>query len=184
MSENLQTNKVVVRYPLKRQYVEERKKYGWKLQNEMLLNRFGNPLPIGERVSQEDLEEKCSYELIFTRDIEPEIADKLDKIHDELSTLKILNNKFGGGRVTAMVFLSIGILVLAIAAAALSEGAKTDPAFVPPFNASWTLLVLAFLGLGAIIFTGVLQVIKNIAKNVETKAKIETLEAEREELLK
>ncbi len=154
MSENLQTNKVVVRYPLKRQYVEERKKYGWKLQNEMLLNRFGNPLPIGERVSQEDLEEKCSYELIFTRDIEPEIADKLDKIHDELSTLKILNNKFGGGRVTAMVFLSIGILVLAL------------------------------LGLGAIIFTGVLQVIKNIAKNVETKARIETLKAEREELLK
>jgi hypothetical protein len=82
-----------------------------------------------------------------------------------------------------MVFLSIGILIFSLATGILGEGSKTDPAYLPSFNASLIILIIAILGLSAIIFTGVLQVKKNINKNVNTKARIEELETERDALL-
>lgn len=181
MEKYVESRKIVCKYPLEKAITDEYHKFGWNPTKKTLLNRFGNPLPIGERVSQSDLEEKCSYEIIFTRETDYETASKLDKLQEQYHQIEIKPTHFGGRRVTGMVFISIGRLFMF----ALSIGFfptslnETFPAYI----STTIFFLLLSLGLHILIVTGIFQCINNGKKNEEKIRQQNDLEKSAKKLL-
>ena len=73
------------RYGSEDKVVKDYACFGWTIASKTLLNRFGNPLPVDARVSEDDKREKCSWELTFKRFVSPEKAQKLYLL--EMSTI-------------------------------------------------------------------------------------------------
>ncbi|MBR0439757.1 MAG: hypothetical protein IJK27_03290 [Bacilli bacterium] len=171
MEKQVQTKTVVCRYGTEMEYLKLLKKFGWELSSKRLLNRFGNTLPPNEKLTESELIEKCSYELTVSRIIDPELGLKLNSIENEYESLILRPNHFGGGRVTAMVFLSIAILALSIVSGVMfSEGDSSVGSTLLIFD------LLAIGGLIAIIVTGAFIVAMDCKEN-------ESLEKEKKRLL-
>ena len=75
-----ETRKEICKYALLETVVQEYALFGWTLSQKILLNRFGSPLPYGETLSENDLREKCSYELSFSRTVESKKVPTLNKL--------------------------------------------------------------------------------------------------------
>ena len=154
MEKQIESKIVTCRYGTEKEYLDDLKQFGWTLASKRILNRFGNPLPANERVSESDLREKCSYELTLNRYSDPETSMKLNALENEYNNQVLKQACFSGGRVTGMVFLSLAILILSIVSGSfLSTDASNSAAIA--------LLVLDFLAIGgliAIILTGAFSV--------------------------
>ena len=176
MSKIIETRKARCRYGREAQFIKDFELFGWSLSSKQILNRFGNPLPLDERVSEDDLREKCFYELTFTREEEKEIADKLNSLQIEYSSEERLQTCFTGKRVTACVFITLAVLLFGILAGAFYGDWAS-------FYVFFTACLIALGGFAAVIATGILQVVKNGKKNDANFARRKQIEREVEKLL-
>lgn len=159
-----ETRDITVKYGREDQYIHNFSSFGWRCVSKKLLNRFGNPLPLGEKVSEDDLREKCSYQLTFKREVDESVVAELDALQAQYEDEQLLDTSFGKGRITGSVFLTIGFIscIAAIATGHLTTGAL----MVMIFFASFT-----FLGNAAIIATGIVRVVNANKKNAKIRDK-------------
>lgn len=107
MAKILQTKTERVRYGQEEKYIEDFEKFGWNLKQKQLLNRFGNPLPLGEYVSEDDKREKCFYDLSLERVVDEKVSKELISLETEYHSIKLEDASFGGGRVVGAIWLSL-----------------------------------------------------------------------------
>ena len=167
MENILETKTIRCRYGAETQVVNDYSSFGWRLVNKILLNRFGNPLPIDAQISESDKREKCSFELVFNRHIDPEKANRLSLLENEYDSLTTANTSFGRGRITASIFMSLGLAVFVLCIMMY----LTDPDF--SLSTSFFLLFIMFAlflggGLVAIVVPGALRVARAVRQNEAT----------------
>ena len=163
MDEVLETKVIRCRYGEEDRVLREQSAFGWRCVSKNLLNRFGNPLPANERVSESDKREKCTWDLSLNRVIDPEKANKLSSLENEFNSYSHVDTSFGKGRITGSVFLTIGIFILVIIGASnLTSDAEnaTNVAF-----AVFMIALVALMGLIAIIVVGALSVRNRVIEN-------------------
>lgn len=152
-----------VRYGQEDKYIDQFSNFGWRCTSKRILNRFGNPLPLGERVSENDLREKCFYQLTLKREVDESIIPELDALQAKYEDNPILNVSFGKGRIFWSVVLTIVFIALIVGfISSMGTGITT--------GATVTLAILAFLSFGgaaALISTGVARVARLSRKNNE-----------------
>lgn len=176
MSDFPQTKIERIRYADKTDFVSGNACFGWALTSEQLLNRFGNPLSPYEQVSEEDKEKKCSYELVFSRSIDKELAAKLNYIEVEYNNLFRQADKdtgFTGKRITGLVFLSIAALTGIISIFAILK-AGTNTALVGTI----IFLIHVVGAIVAVIITGIFQSRRNVKSNEYKRVRLEELKKE------
>lgn len=180
MSKTQETRIQCCKYGNEKKLINAFSIFGWNYSSKQLLNRFGNPLPYDTKLDESELREKCSYNVSFTREIEQERARKLDKLQSEYFELKEYQRCFSGKRVTGCVFLTVAIILFIILTFSF-YGAN-------PNNSNWVFalvaLLIALLGLIAVIITGVFGVINNCKKSDEVKKRKEQIIKEAKEILK
>lgn len=111
--EKVVENKTVrCRYGCEEEVLKEQANFGWKCISKVLLNRFGNPLPVNERVSESDKREKCSWDLCLNRIVTPDQSAKLAPLEYEYNSCTPVDTSFGKGKITALVFITIGVMIL------------------------------------------------------------------------
>lgn len=177
MSKIVETRKEHCKYGNENTYIKIYGFFGWSYSSKQLLNRFGNPMPIDERISESDMREKCSYELTFTREVEKETADELNKLQNEYLSIKEFQSCFSGKRVTGCVFLTIAVLFFSSFAVG----------FYFSDNSLWSLYIifafLAFCGLIAVIIPGVFVAMKNGETNDKNKIRKKQIKEKAAEIL-
>ena len=179
MANIVENRTVVCKYVDERKTIDEYTQFGWILTNKILLNRFGNPLSTNERVSNDDLEEKCSYQLYFTRGIDDSVAMEVNRLQAKYNDIPLLDNSFGGGRVTGCVFLTLALLTFLI----LSISGFQRVISVSVGIMSLILFFLAAAGITAIIWGGVVSVINANKKNADIQKQKDEIVAEAKRLL-
>ena len=178
MSKIMETRIAICRYGDEESVLKDLSNFGWSLANKKLLNRFGNPLPANERVSESDLREKCSYELSLVRRIDEELVIELNSLQNEYEKLVFIDTSFGGGKITASVFLTIAFIVFL--SLALSRVVGSDAGVI-------SLLIFAFLALGGIVainVSGGIKVANRIKHNEEVAKMRKSLLDQAKQLLK
>ena len=121
-------------------------------------------MPYGVTFDEDDLREKCSYELSFTRVIESKKVPTLNELQERYNTLEFKPTKFSKKRVVGLVWLSIAFFTFFLVGAcgnSLESSARLLGFFVA---------FLAAGGSAAIIATGVISVKKALKLNKETLA--------------
>ena len=165
MAKIIENKTEVCKYVDYEKRVEELRVFNWVVSSKTLLNKFGNPLSTNEDIDEDDLKEKCSYELHLVREIEDSSVVKVTQLQNEYEANPLKDNSFGGGRVTGCVFLSLlffSSLIISIL------NIQTNPI------AGWIFIVLgvlAGLGITAIIWTGIVSVINANEENVVIQQK-------------
>ena len=178
-----QSKKETCKYDQIQRFVEEQKRFGLIFNSKLLLNRFGNPLSPNEDVDEDDLREKCYYEVTFIRHIDKEKLDKINSIEHEYSSLKPKSAYFSRGRATACVFLTIGMMLFLALGFSLFEGLlKEEPDYTCVIF--FILSFAAFIGLFLVIFFGVFDVIEENKKNEKIWKRKKELAEQAAELLK
>ena len=107
MAKKIEYRKVVVRYEKENECIKQQKHFGWQLNQKTLLNRFGNPLVSTAGIDEDDLREKCSWELSFIREVEETKIIELSNLQSEYDSYMPLDTSFGKGRITGAVWLSL-----------------------------------------------------------------------------
>lgn len=148
-----------VRYGTEEKYLKDYAHFGWSLSSKNLLNRFGNPLPLDEKVSESDKREKCFYDLYLVRELESDKIKKLDNLQNEYDSYEPIQTCFSGQRVTGSVFLTIGAIIFGIFASVYGY-----IYYLIPF-------ILFLMGLLAVIITGIFHVISSCKRSDSNEAR-------------
>ena len=167
----VETKKVICKYPLLQSVLDENAIFGWVIKNKILLNRFGNPVPLGETIDEDDLKEKCSYELSFTRIVESTKSTQLDSLQTSYSALQSKPTKFSSKRVSGLVWLSILFTALLIGVFSIDNMILLIP------------LVLTFGGLLATILVGAKRCAQATTYNEQCELKKRRIEQESKKIL-
>lgn len=187
MENILETKTIRCRYGSEAQVVKDYSAFGWRLISKNLLNRFGNPLPIDARISESDKREKCSFELTFNRSIDPDKANKLSLLENEYDSLTTADTSFGRGRITASIFMSLGLVIFIIMIASAFSGNNGSGSTVEVSSAMITMFTIFALllagGLAAIIAPGVVRVVRAAKQNEEVKKRKTEILQEAEKIL-
>lgn len=166
MAKIIENKTEVCKYVDYEKRVKELSDFNWVVSSKVLLNKFGNPLSTNEKVDEDDLKEKCSYELHLVREIEDSSVIKVAQLQNEYEANPLKDNSFGGGRVTGCVFLSLlffGTLFPSISCFSMNL-----------VVGGWILLIIAILaglGITAIIWTGIVSVINANEENIVIQQK-------------
>ena len=179
MSRIIEKKTVRVPYRLADNYIKDFSKFGWLLVSKQLLNRFGNPVPAGEYISQDYLEEKCSFDIQIKREIDEKNAATLHSLENEYNSLTPYSTGFGGGRVVGCIFLSILSIACYIAGVLWLQ--------TPGIALAIALFLLGFFVFGTpiiIIFaTGCAHVVRGGKKNLELEKQKEKIVEQAKPLL-
>ena len=186
--ENPLDSKVIrCRYGSESKVIADYACFGWTIASKTLLNRFGNPLPVDARITEDDKREKCSWELTFKRFVNPEKAKKLYLLENEYDSLTVANTSFGKGRITATVFMSLALMILVIAIVSFySSPVQTGTSFELNYSTLIIMIIFAFLllgGIAGVIVPGILRVVKAVKQNNETENKRKEILAEAKRIL-
>lgn len=159
----VETREERVRYGQEDKYIDQFFNFGWRCTSKRILNRFGNPLPLGERVSENDLREKCFYQLTLKREVDESIIPELDALQAKYEDNPILDVSFGKGRIFWSVVLTIVFIALIVGfISSRRTGITTGGATV--------LIIVACISFGgafALISTGIARVIRLNRRNDE-----------------
>ena len=88
MGKVIENRKIVCRYGNTEKIIEEQKNFGWVATSRVILNRFGKPLPLDTKISEQTLISKCSVELTFVREVEEEKIVQLNSLQVEYEIKK------------------------------------------------------------------------------------------------
>ncbi|MBO4856381.1 MAG: hypothetical protein J5511_03310 [Bacilli bacterium] len=180
--ENTLDSKIIrCRYGSEDKVIKDYSCFGWTIASKTLLNRFGNPLPVDARISEDDKREKCSWELTFKRFVTPDKAQKLYLLENEYDSLTIANTSFGRGRITGAVFLTLASIVSFITYGSSFYRTTNEFEATTTLTTMFLIFGLAFAGgLAAVLVPGILRVSKAVKQNEETeKARKEILKKAR-----
>ena len=180
MANKIEYRTVVVRYGKENECINHQKHFGWQLSHKTLLNRFGNPLTSDVGIDEDDLREKCSWELHFVREVEESKVIKLSNLQSEYDSYLPLDTSFGKGRITGAVWLSIFSLACIIPSAFWID--------TPGIALGIALIAIGIFIFGIpiiIIFTtGAGRVARIIKENEKREKKRNEIVAEAQKLLK
>lgn len=155
-----QTKKEVCRYSEYEYYSKTLAFFGWAITEKHLLNKFKNPVALGETISEADKREKCFYEISLKRTVDENKIYQLDKLFAEYDACKPQPAAFSGGRITAMVFVSLPLFGFLIAA--LSSISHSIALFITFFLLA---IFLPMAGLAGLIVSGVFGVARILREN-------------------
>lgn len=179
MANVMENRNEVVRYGKENKYLKEFGKFGWTLQSKQLLNRFGNPLPLDEarRISEDDLREKCSYNLKMVRVVDDSIVNQLHSLEHEYQALEYYPASFGGGRVSGSVWLSlVSISLILVGIWGMDINSILCVALI-------TFGVICGMPIAFIFMSGCSKVSKERKKNLEIKNQKDNLVDQAQKLL-
>lgn len=172
----VETRKDICRYGNENKIIKEYAQFGWTFESKRLLNRFGNPLPSDARVSEDDLKEKCSYELYFKRQIHESKVIELTNLQNEYDSIRLLDESYGGGRVTGSVFISIASIACFFASAfSVAQSAKIALAIIGLFVGSPIIVIF---------ITGCSRKARASNKNVKLRKQKQVIADKAQEVLK
>lgn len=166
MDEILENKSIRVRYGTEDQVLADYANFGWKCINKVLLNRFGNPLPLNEVLSEADKREKCFWDLSLNRVISQEKSERIASLEYEYSCLAPCDTSFGRGRITATVFLTIGFIICVILSISSILGDGENP--MAGFTAAVVMASMCLGGIVAIVVPGALRVRNRVIRNEES----------------
>ena len=179
MGRIIEKKTIRVQYRLADKYINDSSKFGWILVSKQLINRFGNPVPIGEYISEDDLKEKCAFDLQVKREIDEKNAVALHSLENEYNSFTPYSTGFGGGRVVGCIFLSILSFACYIAGVLWLQ--------TPGIALAIALFLLGFFVFGVpiiIIFaTGCAHVVRAGKKNLELEKQKEKIVEQAKPLL-
>ena len=180
MANKIEYRTVVVRYGKENECIKHQQCFGWQLSHKTLLNRFGNPLTSDVGIDEDDLREKCSWELHFVREVEELKIIELSNLQNEYDAYLPLDTSFGKGRIAGGVWLSIFSLACIIPG-------------VTWISSPGIVLGIALITVGIFIFgipviiiftTGAGRVARIIQENERREKKRKEIAAEAQKLLK
>ena len=167
MANRVEYRTIVCRYGKDSEIILAQRYFGWEFSHKTLLNRFGNPLTTDAGIDEDDLREKCSWELHFVREVEESKIMELSRLQNEHDSILPLDNSFGKGRITGSVWLSIFSIACYIVGGYYL--------FTPGIALAITLMILGFILFGVpiiIIFTTGAGRVVRINKENEKRSKV------------
>lgn len=180
MANKIEYRTVVVRYGKENECIKHQQHFGWQLTHKTLLNRFGNPLTSDAGIDEDDLREKCSWELHFVREIEESKVIKLCNLQNEYDSYLPLDTSFGKGRITGAVWLSIFSIACYIAGGYWLG--------TPGIALAIALLFIGFFIFGVpiiiIFITGAARIARISSENEKRAKKRKEIASEAQKLLK
>lgn len=174
--EKVKENRTIVcRYQNRKKTIKEQEVFGWTVQSQIILNRFGSPLPTDTRLPENVLIAQCSVQLELVREVEQDKIVRLNSLQTEHDMNREIVGGFGGGRVTGIVFLHIAAFIAFLFSSFYSvTGVKA--VFI-------TLGVFALGGIIALFTTGFVRVGRVSKTNNERRNRKLEIESEAKKLL-
>lgn len=157
-----ETKEERVRYGQEDKYLDQFSHFGWRCTSKRILNRFGSPLPLGEKVSEDDLREKCFYQLIFKREVDESIIPQLDALQAKYEENPIIDVSFGKGRIVWSILLTVAFIVLISLIVSIVSKEKRVSGSV---GALIALACFAAGGISALISTGIVRTVRLNKRN-------------------
>ena len=179
MSTLLENRSFVCKYAEGDRYLKHLKEFGWVLSSKKILNRFGSPLSPREKVSEDDLREKCSWQFDMVRQVEFDLARELNEFQSKYDSINYEEPSFGKGKAAGTVWLSIFSLL------AIFIGIGTTRTVNNIFG--YTLIGVGIalgIPIGFLIASGSANIVRTKNKNEEIDLQKEQIAKQASQLLK
>ena len=177
-----ETRKERCSYGYEKRLIDRLAKFGWQYSSKQLLNRYGNPLPLTNSLTESEKQQKCFLDVTFVRDLEEGLGPQINSLEDEYNTLIKLETSFTIKRVGSLIFLTFVLFVL------LLLGFLDAFVFDNPLSHIEAIVFFVLSGIvallmGLIIATGIVRAIKNGKTNEMKRVRKYEIEGQVTELL-